>query len=307
MMNFKGLFVAVTTPFCGGQPDVDSLRRHLELLRPHASGFVFGGTTGEGASLSDDEIGILLKEARATANGKTVIAGFWRPNCETSLKAARRLSHLADALLVPLPRELFHEDEGLIEQFYLDLDQTVRIPILLYNFPARCEGREISLELAEKIATSARNIVGVKDSSSDVQLAKNIVSRRLALQPILGNDRFLFDVHLLAEQHGAPVSVASISGASSVPEIARTEARIYKLMGERKHAEARSLQERLIGELFDHWSSHSARLGGEAPILKSLIQLGLETYPVSVRPPLQELGKHDRATVTKLYTDFIGR
>ncbi len=299
-----GLLVTVTSPFKDEEIDAAILKQHITLLLPYVSGLVLGGTTGEGNNLNDDELITLLKTAREITADKQLIAGFWRNTVADALLTAKKVAAYTDSILVPLPKELFAADDKAIEKFYLELDKNAVVPILLYNYPSRAAGRELSLKLIQNILQKSHKIVGVKDSSADLKLVKDIIQSGLKFQPLLGNDRFLFAMLNLSKQFNFPLQIASISGACSAPKIACAESKIYKLFAAGKISEAEKLQQKLNETFFEHWPTYTSRVGGAPPLLKQLLQLEVENYPGTVRSPLQHLTADEIIELQKRYTEF---
>jgi dihydrodipicolinate synthase/N-acetylneuraminate lyase len=291
MPTLTGLFPVLTTPFnSDNQIDLNALRLHVNALLPFVSGFVIGGTTGESGSLSDNEILSIMQAVKTTAPEKIIIAGFWRPTINLTRVCAQAVTTYADALLIPIPKELFHAEDAAIENFYLNLAQCVTSNILLYNYPSRCEHHAISATLADKLATQSKQIIGVKDSSEDASLAFEIISKNLPLQALVGNDRYLYQMlYLLNQSPDAKYPAASVSGACSVPEIAMMEAEIYNKMKTGNASEAEIMQTMLTSKYFDNWAKHAGTLGGQPPIIKYLINNLISEYPISVRAPLQQI------------------
>jgi dihydrodipicolinate synthase/N-acetylneuraminate lyase len=286
-----GLIVALTTPFNNHGIDIKSLQQHIGMLSPYINGLIIGGTTGESQNLTDDELVILLQESKTLIAGKLLITGFWRSTIQIAITTAKHVEKYADILLVPIPSDLFHQSDVSIIEFYSKLTKVCSKPILMYNFPARCAQYAINAQLATIIAKSNPNIIGIKDSSADVQLTRDIIINSLPLQPILGNDRFLVEISELTKTHNCNYQMTSISGASSVPLIAKIEAEIYSLLSNGNYLQAKTLQQELNNKYFEPWSKQSARLGGEAPIIKTLIKENLPDYPIIVRSPLKEFKK----------------
>lgn len=290
MRQLKGLIVVLTTPFRDGQIDVSALQQHIMALIPYASGFVIGGTTGESGNLSDDELALLLKESRSVAQQKPLVVGFWRNTEDDTANTAHRLAPLADALLIPIPKPLFHATDEAIEDFFVRLDQSLAAPIILYNYPGRCEQRAFSADLAARIASKAKHIFGVKDSSENASLATEIIAQNLPLQPMVGNDRFLVaSLQSMQQQANFKYPQASMSGASSAPQIASVEAEIYDSFNRGDLSRAQNLQQQLIDLFFNDWAHYAKELGGQAGIIKYLISTLIPSYPIKVRPPQKDI------------------
>lgn len=290
MHNLSGLLAVLTTPFHEDKINTHALCQHIKLLLPYVNGFVIGGTTGESFTVTDDEIKMMLRAAKTVADDKPIVAGFWRPTARKTLEAAKDLSAHVDALLVPIPADLFHVPEVEIEKFFLNLSESVSAPILLYNYPTHCENRIITPELAANLARKSKRIIGVKDSSADAALALGIIKQQLPLQVFIGNDKFLYRVLRNAQETKNTLPGGSMSGACSVPHIAKSEGDLYKLVADHNYDAAEELQAELTKE-FDSWHKHIPELGGQAPLIKFLVNQHLNSYPLGVRKPLQQFTK----------------
>ena len=62
MLDLRGSMVALVTPFQDGSVDEERFRAFVRWqLEQGTDGLVPGGTTGEGATLSIDELGVLVR------------------------------------------------------------------------------------------------------------------------------------------------------------------------------------------------------------------------------------------------------
>ena len=140
-MLLSGIFPPITTPF---YPDGNVYYKKLEAnverySRTPVAGLVVLGSTGEAILLSDDERHQVLKTARAvTANHKVLIAGT-----------------------------------GNMLAFYRFVADRSPLPVIIYNFP-QATGYDMPAELVIELADHP-NIIGIKESSGDVEKARKIV------------------------------------------------------------------------------------------------------------------------------------
>ncbi len=105
-MNFGAILTAMVTPFdADGRVDEAAAVRLLQHLFDNGSdGVVVCGTTGEAATLDDDEhlafIEFVIDETRASHPGKTVIAGVGSNDTRHGVELTERATELRpDALL----------------------------------------------------------------------------------------------------------------------------------------------------------------------------------------------------------------
>ena len=143
-----------------------------EQIRHGTDALVVAGTTGESATLTDEEHIELIRFAVKAAKGRVpVIAGAGSNSTAHALlltKAAEKAG--ADALLHVTPYYNKTSQRGLIAHFSACAAATT-LPIILYNVPSRT-GVNILPETYEKLA-QLDNIVATKEASGNFsQMAK---------------------------------------------------------------------------------------------------------------------------------------
>lgn len=165
---FTGACTALVTPFLDNKvnyPMLEQLIRHQ--LDAGINAIVLAGTTGESATLTDDEKLEMIRRAKAyTGDDCIIIAGTG----SNSTAHAARLSFQAeeagaDALLIVSPYYNKATPEGLFAH-YLTIAKTVSLPIIAYNVPGRT-GVDIPVSVYERL-NEIPNIVGIKEASTDI-------------------------------------------------------------------------------------------------------------------------------------------
>jgi 4-hydroxy-tetrahydrodipicolinate synthase len=188
-MMFRGSIPALVTPFRDGRVDEDAFAAFIEWQIAEGShGLVPCGTTGESATLTRGEHHRLVALCVEMAKRRVpVIAGCGSNDTAT---AVAHLHHAeaagADAALVVTPYYNRPSQDGLYRH-YAALAEATRLPIILYNVPARTSV-DLSVETMARLAKFP-NIVGVKDATGNVA---RVSAQRLAcgadFQQISGND-----------------------------------------------------------------------------------------------------------------------
>jgi 4-hydroxy-2-oxoglutarate aldolase len=177
-MRFEGIFAALTTPFAADSSlALDKLRDNIARYnRTHLSGYVVVGSTGESVLLTFDEVARIWDAAReSAAPGKVLIAGAGVDSTSETIARARRAADLGfDAVLIKTP----HYFKALLtfaalERHYLTVADASPVPVLLYSIPQNT-GISITADWVARLAEHP-NIVGIKESSGNVQLAAEIV------------------------------------------------------------------------------------------------------------------------------------
>ena len=195
MRLFQGVGVALVTPFKKEDVDYQTLGALIDFhIEGGTQAIIACGTTGESATLSDDEkLAIFDYCVKYSQSRIQIIAGTGSNNTAHSVMLSRRAQALGvDGLLVVSPYYNKPTQAGLIAH-YTAIADAVDIPIILYNVPSRTS----SNILPETVQILARhqNIIGMKEASGDLQQITTLA----ALLPAdfylySGNDDQVFDV-----------------------------------------------------------------------------------------------------------------
>ena len=136
---FKGSCTAIVTPFNEHGVDYDRLKKQLELqLEGGTSAVVAAGTTGENATLSQDEHNELVRfTVNACRGNMKVIVGIGGNNTQNALRKAENAKAMgADAVLMVTPYYNKTSQKGLVEHFLAVADR-VEIPTIAHGSTIR--------------------------------------------------------------------------------------------------------------------------------------------------------------------------
>lgn len=173
---FTGSCVAMITPFDqDGQVDYDGLKSNIERhIAEGTDALLICGTTGEGATLSDEEHRAVLKASGDIIKGRIpFIAGTGSNDTAYSVGLTQYAEEVgADAALVINPYYNKTTQEGIYQHIKTVADNT-KLPIIIYNVPSRT-GSNI---LPETIARLAKidNIQAVKEASGDISQIARVI------------------------------------------------------------------------------------------------------------------------------------
>lgn len=273
---FSGSCTAIVTPFNEHGIDYDRLKKNLDYQYDNGtSAIVVCGTTGENATLSEDEHRELVRAAVIACTGRMkVIAGVGGNDTLRVLRRAENASaDGADGILMVTPYYNKTSQKGLIEHFSYVADR-VRLPMILYNVPSRT-GIGISAE-TYRILSQHPNINGIKEASGDFSLIAKVRSQ-------CGDDLFLWsgnDDNTVAMMALGALGVISV--ASNIVPGAVSKICSLCLSGEYKEACA----------LFGRYSGLFSSLFIETnPIPVKAAMKMLETDSGYLRLPLTEISE----------------
>ncbi len=166
---FRGSIVALITPMHpDGEIDEASLQRLVDFhVAAGTTAIVAVGTTGESATLDEDEHCAVIRRAVEYASGRIpVIAGTGSNSTREAITLTRCAKTVgASAVLLVTPYYNKPTQEGLYLH-HKAVAEAVDIPQILYNVP----GRTACDMLPETIArlASIDNIVGIKEATGDL-------------------------------------------------------------------------------------------------------------------------------------------
>jgi 4-hydroxy-2-oxoglutarate aldolase len=175
----SGIFAALTTPFAhDGSVSLSDLKHNVHRYnQTDLAGYVALGSTGESVLLTRAEMDAILITVKETAaKGKKLLAGAGAESTAETIERTKRAAELGyHAALVKTPYyyKPAYKPEVLIAHFRRVADESP-IPVMLYSIP---QFTGIALGAVEVAALAEHpNIIGIKDSSGNVQGVAEIVA-----------------------------------------------------------------------------------------------------------------------------------
>lgn len=187
--TFKGVATALITPMKNGKIDYQSFEALIEdQIKNDIDGLVVCGTTGESATLSDEEHRDLIKFCVDKVHGRVpVIAGTGSNDTSYAVELSAHACEVgADMLLLVTPYYNKTSQRGLVKHFEA-VANAVDKPIILYNVPSRT-GLNIAPATYKELSYNEK-IVAVKEASGNIsQIAETMQLCGDNLDIISGND-----------------------------------------------------------------------------------------------------------------------
>ncbi len=287
---WEGTFTAIVTPFqSDGSPDETALRALVDRqVAGGVSGLVPCGTTGEGATMSNDEKIRVIDIVSDQSDGRArVLAGAGGNSTRDVIALAKQIDALSvDGVIIVVPYYNKPTQEGLYQHFSAVAD-AVQTPVVMYNVPGRTSAN-MNAETALRLAEHA-NIAGTKEASGSLAQVMEIVTNAPADFAVLsGEDDLTLPIITLGGS--GVVSVVS----NEVPDIMSAMVRAA-LDG--RVADARELHYKLLGLMQVNFIETNP-----IPVKAALAMMGLieESYRLPLVPMADANRSRLRVELAKL-------
>lgn len=168
--QFYGIIPPMTTPFKNDE-EIDEkafAEDVLCLIDKGVHGLAVGGSTGEGHTLSTNELRRLSAIAVEQADGEVpIITGIIVDSTRQALEKAKAVSDIGVAALQVTPvHYLFKPDENSTMRHFATIAESSELPVIIYNV---ISWNYCSPELLVKIIREVDGVIGVKQSASDMR------------------------------------------------------------------------------------------------------------------------------------------
>ena len=275
MKPFSGVFTPIATPFrSDGAIDEAGMRRNVaRWISTPLTGLVVLGSNGEAPQLEDAEADMVIDIVRSQVpRDRPLIAGTGRESTAATIAATRRAAAGGvDAVLVRTPS--FFKSQMTTDVFvrhYTEVADNSPVPVLLYNV-TMFTGVTLTADAVATLA-SHPNIVGMKESGSDIGLISEYIARTPDDFTVLAGSAATLFHALCADCDGAVLALAAL--------VPREIVGMQALLEEGRLDEARALQRRLMP------LARSLGVLHGVPGLKAALELmGFAAGPP--RPPLR--------------------
>lgn len=221
--------------------DTESQGKYYSYLsKSGLSGLVILGSNAETFLLTREERKTLLEAARkACGPSYPIMAGVGGHSTKQVLEFITDAVDAGANYVLLLPPGYFGKQTtpAVIDNFFNDVAQQSPLPIVIYNFPAVCNGIDLDSATIARLAKAHSNIVGVKLTCGAVgkitRLAAELPADRFATYG--GQSDFLIGGL-------ASGSVGTIAGFANV--FPKTLVRIYSLYQKGEYQEAMDLHKK---------------------------------------------------------------
>jgi 4-hydroxy-2-oxoglutarate aldolase len=285
-----GIFPALTTPFEKGDLSVSQLKSNIEKFeRINLSGYLVLGSTGESVLMNDRERIKAVETVSACASeGKTIIAGTGLQSTRATIEFTNLAAGAgADYALVVTPfyfkRQMTAEN---LENYYLDVAEKSKIPILMYNVP-KFTGLDLPVKAILSLADHP-NIAGLKESSGKMALMGELIKSCPQDFVIFQGTGSLLFTSLMLGARGGILALSNMAPADTVE--------IFEMVQAGQLEKAREIQMRFIT-----LNERVVNAYGVPGIKCAMDLLGYFGGPP--RPPLQPVAQEVKDSIGQLLKD----
>ncbi len=213
--QLSGLLLPITTPFKGdGALDLQALRSNIAKWNETGiAGYVLLGSTGERVHLDEREYEQVITTSREVIPEEFLfIAGAGQHSTRLTINEIIRINAIGgiDGVLVLTPH--FYRPaitQQLLEDHYRAVADASPAPVILYSMPP-FTGVKIEPSTVARLSSHA-NIVGIKDSSADIEGLKQTVELVDDGFAVLTGNGTVLDHALRAGARGAILAVGCVA------------------------------------------------------------------------------------------------
>jgi dihydrodipicolinate synthase/N-acetylneuraminate lyase len=171
-----GVIAPMTTPFAAdGELQATSIRSQVEfLVRERADSLAVGGSTGEGQTLSPDELRACVSETRAAMPPEMpLIASAIVDSTRQAIRLIKAVEGLGvDAIQLTPVHYLFRPDDEMMIEHFRVIHEETGMPLIIYNVVHWCY---LSPELAVRLMNEVPGVMGIKQSAGDLKLFADLM------------------------------------------------------------------------------------------------------------------------------------
>ena len=234
----NGILTAMITPFTENGVNFEEFGKMIEFqISGGADALVVLGTTGEPATMTEEEKTEVIKYAVKKAGGRIkIIVGTGSNDTNKAVANSIRAEKLgADGVLAVTPYYNKCTQKCLFA-YYPAISAGVKTPVIAYNLPSRT-AVNILPETAEKLA-ALPNMAGIKEASGNMAQVCETMRRIRGKMDLYSGEDFL-NLPMLAIGGAGLISVTSNIAPSLVKKM-------YCLVKANKLDEANALQDFLL-------------------------------------------------------------
>jgi 4-hydroxy-tetrahydrodipicolinate synthase len=209
-MKLQGIIPPIVTPMTADQEvDLPGMRKLIDYLLGHkVHGIFVLGTTGEFYALDEREKQAIIADSLAHVAGRSPLyAGTGAETTREVIRLTKMAEKEGVAGVSVITPYFIKPNQTELADHFRRIAESTSLPVVLYNNPATCGGLSIDPETVAKLA-EIPNIIGIKDSSGDLQNTIEIIRQtpRDKFSVLNGRDTLIFSSLQMGAQGAIPAS-----------------------------------------------------------------------------------------------------
>jgi len=272
--RFGGIIPPLVTLFDrSGRIDEDANRAHVDFVIGGGVHAVFPlGSTGEAMHLTADERRAFAEIIVRHVDGRVpVLVGCLSTSTDEAVALARHAEEIGADGVIVLPPYYWAPNDEAIELHIGAVASAVRLPVLMYNFPA-VVGRSIPAPLVARLASAYDSVLGIKETIDSVSHIHEVIARVKPARPefsvLCGYEFHLLNTLL----SGGDGSIPAVANFAPEPPVA----------------------------IYEHW--RAGRLADAAAVMRQRLELAMlyqldAPFFVVIKEAMTMLGRIAHATV----------
>lgn len=283
---FKGVAVAMITPYKKGKIDYDCIIKHTSnMLSCGADALVLFGSTGEGHLLKTSEKRKIINLVKDVVKDKIpIICSTGYPSTCQTVKEQTFYQELEINATLVMPPYLCNCSLKGIYEYYYKICKNSNLPVIIYNVPKRT-GVDLPLCFIEELS-EIKNVCAIKQATAKIKDVKDSACLKDKLCIYSGDD----NLNLKYYENGA---IGSISAEANL--LLKFDKLIYNYVKNKQVKKAEN-----IDDIIKHLRKFLFCESNPVPIKQALEFCGICSS--EVRSPLTKMLKENKE---KLYKELL--
>jgi len=201
--HFKGIIPPVSSIVDkeGNLKEEEMMLLIDKLIEERVNGLFFLGTGGEFSQMFIEERKAIAEFAVKYVDKRVpVLIGIGSTNTREALLLSQHAEQIGADGIVAINPYYWNLTEENLHTYFSDIAKSVKLPVLLYNFPT-LTGQELTPDFVRELVLKHKNIVGIKETIDSIGHIREMIDKVKKVNPnfsvFCGFDDHLFNTLLL--------------------------------------------------------------------------------------------------------------
>lgn len=201
--HFKGIIPPVSSIVDkeGNLKEEEMMLLIDKLIEERVNGLFFLGTGGEFSQMFIEERKAIAEFAVKYVDKRVpVLIGIGSTNTREALLLSQHAEQIGADGIVAINPYYWNLTEENLHTYFSDIAKSVKLPVLLYNFPT-LTGQDLTPDFVRELVLKHKNIVGIKETIDSIGHIREMIDKVKKVNPnfsvFCGFDDHLFNTLLL--------------------------------------------------------------------------------------------------------------